>query len=68
MLMNSLVKKLLIFLLVMAMVAGAGWYGRKAYKKATERRAIAEAANYLEKKRRAQRAPLRATGAPGSTR
>ena len=47
--MNSLIKKALIFLLVMAVVAAGGWYGRKAYKKATERRAVAEAGHYLEK-------------------
>ena len=48
--MNSLIKKALIFLLVMAAVAAAGWYGRKAYKHATERRAVAEAGHYLEKR------------------
>lgn len=48
--MNSLMKKMLIFLLVMTMVAAAGWYGRKAYKRATERRALTEAGRYLEKK------------------
>ena len=47
--MNSLIKKALIFLLVMAVVAASGWYGRKAYKKATEHRAVAEAGRYLEK-------------------
>ena len=48
--MNGLVKKMLVFLLVMALVAAGGWYGRKAYKKATERRAIAEAGRCLKKK------------------
>jgi Tfp pilus assembly protein PilF len=48
--MNSLVRKMLVFLLVMAMVAAAGWYGRKAYKHSTERRALTEATQYLEKK------------------
>lgn len=48
--MNSLVKKMLVFVLVMALVAAGGWFGRKAYKKATERRAIAEAKSCLEKK------------------
>jgi len=47
--MNSLLKKMVIFLLVMAVVAATGWYGRKAYKRATERRAVAEAAQYLKK-------------------
>jgi len=48
--MNSLVRKMLVFLLVMAAVAATGWFGRKAYKHATERRAVAEAAQFLEKK------------------
>ncbi|HEX3798995.1 MAG TPA: hypothetical protein VH413_09870 [Verrucomicrobiae bacterium] len=48
--MNSLIKKMFIFLSVMAVVALAGWFGRKAYKNATERRAIAEANHYLEQK------------------
>jgi predicted Zn-dependent protease len=39
----------LIFIAVMAVVAFAGWFGRKAYKKATEHRLIAEANKYLEK-------------------
>lgn len=33
----------------MAVVALAGWFGRKAYKKATEHRLITEASHYLEK-------------------
>src|SRR5579872_6673853 len=48
--MNSFLKKTLIFVFVMAAVAGAGWFGRKVYKKATERRLLAEAHQYLEKK------------------
>jgi predicted Zn-dependent protease len=48
--MNSLTKKLLVFLLVMAAVAAAGWFGRKAYKKHREHRLLAQAAQCLEKK------------------
>ena len=48
--MNSLMKKMLIFLLVMGAVAAGGWYGRKAYKKVVERRAVTEAGYYLEKR------------------
>src|SRR5271169_1131690 len=47
--MNGFIKKILIFIAVMAVVAFAGWFGRKAYKKATEHRLIAEAGTYLEK-------------------
>src|SRR5208282_2342669 len=50
MLMNSVVRKILIFVLVMGVVGAGGWYGRKAYKRATERRAIAEASRCLAKK------------------
>jgi cytochrome c-type biogenesis protein CcmH/NrfG len=47
--MNGFIKKTLIFIAVMAVVALTGWFGRKAYKKATEHRLIAEAAKYMEK-------------------
>ncbi len=47
--MNGLLKKMLVFLVVMALVAAAGWYGRKAYKRASEHRAVAEAAQFLKK-------------------
>lgn len=47
--MNTMVRKLLIFALVMAVLAVAGWSGRKFYKKATERRLVAQARQYLEK-------------------
>ena len=47
--MNGFIRKTLIFIAVMAVVAFAGWFGRKAYKKATEHRLIAEANKYLEK-------------------
>ena len=45
--MNSLTKKALIFALALAAVAAAGWFGRKAYRHATERRLIAEARQVL---------------------
>ncbi len=48
--MHSLTKKFLVFVLVMAAVAAAGWFGRKAYKKHSERRLLAQAAQCLEKK------------------
>jgi Flp pilus assembly protein TadD len=48
--MNGLMKKMLVFLLVMAVVAAGGWFGRKAYKRSTERRLVTEASQYLEKK------------------
>jgi tetratricopeptide (TPR) repeat protein len=38
--MKSLVKKALIFAMALAVVAAAGWFGRKAYRAATERRLI----------------------------
>ena len=48
--MNSLTKKLLMFALVMAALGATGWFGRKAYKSATERRLVGQANQYLEKK------------------
>lgn len=48
--MSAFAKKAVICVLVIASVMGAGWFGRKAYKKATERRLLAEAQQYLEKK------------------
>jgi predicted Zn-dependent protease len=45
--MNGFVRKTLIFVAVMAILAVAGWGGRKAYKKATERRLLTEASAYL---------------------
>jgi Flp pilus assembly protein TadD len=48
--MNSLTKKVLIFALALAAVATVGWFGRKAYRVATEHRLIAEARQYLAKK------------------
>lgn len=48
--MNSFLRKATIFVFVMAIVASAGWFGRKAYQKAAEHRLIADANKYLEKK------------------
>lgn len=48
--MNSLTKRVLIFVVVMAAVAGGGWFGRKAYKRYSERRLVAQAAQYLRDK------------------
>jgi Tfp pilus assembly protein PilF len=46
--MNGLTKKLLIFVVVMSAVAGTGWFGRKAYKRASEHRLLAEASKFLK--------------------
>jgi tetratricopeptide (TPR) repeat protein len=48
--MKSFFKKALVFSLAMAVVAMAGWFGRKAYRKSSERRLIAKAVQYLEQK------------------
>jgi len=48
--MKSLLQKALIFVAVMALVAAAGWFGRKAYKKSEEHRLIAQAREYENKK------------------
>jgi predicted Zn-dependent protease len=45
--MKGFTEKVLIFVAVMALVAGAGWFGRKAYKKTMERRLVSEAKRYL---------------------
>jgi predicted Zn-dependent protease len=42
-------RKITIFAVVMATVALGGWVGRKAYKRATERRLLAQARAYMEK-------------------
>ena len=47
--MNNLTRKALIFALAMAVVAAAGWFGRKAYKKYTEKRLLVQANQYFEK-------------------
>lgn len=46
--MSSLVKKTLVFSLVIATVIAAGWAGRKAYRKTTEHRLVAQAAQLLK--------------------
>lgn len=48
--MNSFVKKTLIFVLVMAVIGVGGWAGRKVYRKSNERRLVADANSYIEKK------------------
>src|ERR1700743_2532847 len=48
--MKSFVNKILIFIAVMAVVAGAGWFGRKAYKKTMERRLVSQSREYLARK------------------
>jgi tetratricopeptide (TPR) repeat protein len=47
--MNNLTRKALIFALAMAVVAAAGWFGRKTYKRYTEKRLLAQANQYFEK-------------------
>lgn len=44
--MNGLIKRLLIFVAAMAVVAGAGWFGRKAYKHSLEHRLVTQAAAF----------------------
>ena len=48
--MNGLLRKIFIFGLVMAAIAAGGWFGRKAYKRITERRMLVKARSYMEKK------------------
>ncbi len=48
--MNRTVKKISLFVLVMAVVAVGGWYGRKAYKKSTERNLLNQARHYVNDK------------------
>src|SRR5882724_780233 len=48
--MTSFARKTLIFVAVMAVVAGAGWFGRRAYKTTVERRLVTQARDYLAKK------------------
>ena len=47
--MNAFARKTLIVIAVMAVVALAGWAGRKAYLRATMHRLLTDAAQYLEK-------------------
>jgi len=48
--MKGFLKKTLIFIAVMAVVASAGWFGRKAYHKAAGHQLVAEAQKYLGQK------------------
>ena len=48
--MNSLLKKFLIFLVVMTLVGAGGYFGRKAYKRSNERKLVQDARSYVEKK------------------
>ena len=48
--MKSFLKKVLIFAAVMAVVAAAGWFGRKAYKRSAEHKLIALARQYEAQK------------------
>jgi Flp pilus assembly protein TadD len=48
--MSGIARKALIFITVMTVVATAGWFGRKAYKKAAEHRLLAQASQYMQKK------------------
>src|SRR5262245_28613772 len=50
--MNSFTRKALFVLLTIAVIAGGGWFGRKTYKRAIERRLIAQAKQHLVKKGR----------------
>jgi predicted Zn-dependent protease len=45
--MKSLAVKALVILLLMSVVAAAGWFGRRAYQAATERRLTAQARQFL---------------------
>src|SRR5215471_17943659 len=48
--MKSFLKKAVIFASVLTVLAVGAWFGRKAYKRSTERRLISQAAVFLEKK------------------
>jgi len=47
--MKTFTKRILIFVAVMAVVAGAGWFGRKAYKKTMGASLVSGARDYLAK-------------------
>lgn len=47
--MNAITRKVLIFVAIMVVVVAGGLAGRKAYKRASERRLVAEASGYLRK-------------------
>src|SRR5579862_284127 len=44
--MKSLTKSILVLLLAMAVVGIAGWFGRKAYKRLSENRLVAQSRRY----------------------
>ncbi|MBC8095638.1 MAG: hypothetical protein H7Y43_07485, partial [Akkermansiaceae bacterium] len=48
--MNSFARKLIVISLVMSVVAAAGWFGRKAYKRTAEGKLIRQAALCLDQK------------------
>jgi tetratricopeptide (TPR) repeat protein len=48
--MNGLIKKVLIFAVVMAAVAATGWFGRKAWKNHTEHNLLAQARQDIARK------------------
>lgn len=48
--MSGYIRKALICIAVMAVVAFAGWFGRKAYRQVTVRQLTTEASHYLQKK------------------
>src|SRR5262245_8186600 len=48
--MISFLKKTLIVAAVIFTIAAAGWYGRKAYSKASENRLVSHARNFFAKK------------------
>lgn len=48
--MNHILKKALVFVVVMTIVAGVCWGGRRAYKRSLERHLIAQAQQYIKEK------------------
>jgi len=48
--MNGLIKKSLIFVAVMTVVAASGWFGRKAYKHSMEHRLLLQASQSIAQK------------------
>src|SRR5262245_19868964 len=48
--MEGLMRKMAIFLLVMAVIGAGGWFGRKTYKRFTENRLLDKARRYMEAK------------------
>ena len=47
---RSFFQKVAIFAIVMLLVAAGGWLGRKAYRRATQRRLLAEAGECIDRK------------------